>query len=354
MALVTLTSSPSTSSTSLAGIRDEGRVTIQGLATFTSKGNRPRQQRGIPLCWWGNIPAKAHSAVVTPHNRIRFALDFVCYNDDIAFRFNPRFEEGKVVCNTMQNKIWGSEERKHNMPFQLNTKFEIVVLVMAHAFQVSVNGQHLLEYRHRVPYENIQSLEVTGDLLYSAVSYSSSGPSVSASSGSRVVVNQNLVSVQMGPSVAVSSGSGAVVPQKAPITVYNPVMPFQAALPTNFDINGKIIIMGNTAHGADRFHVNLLNRLTRNIHLQVNPRFREGAIVRNTQDRGKWGPEERQISYMPFQAGQSFLLEIRNEGGSFGVYSTGTKLFNYVHRLPFNQIDMIEVGGDITLTFVQY
>lgn len=47
-------------------------------------------------------------------------------------------------------------------------------------------------------------------------------------------------------------------------------------------------------------------------------------------------------------------MEIRNEGGVIGVYSNGSKLFNYVHRLPANQIDMIEVGGNVTLTYVQY
>ncbi|XP_044124868.1 galectin-4-like [Bufo gargarizans] len=138
------------------------------------------------------------------------------------------------------------------------------------------------------------------------------------------------------------------------MTVYNPVMPFQAVFQKHFGRDGKIIIMGNIAYGADNFNVNLLNSRTRNIHLHINPRFREGAIVRNTKTIGNWGPEERQMSYMPFYPGQSFQLEIRNEGGAFGIYSSGTKLFNYVHRLPFNQIDMIEVGGNVNLTFVQY
>ncbi|KAG8553178.1 hypothetical protein GDO81_003305 [Engystomops pustulosus] len=251
----------------------------------------------------------------------KFAVNFICYNNDIAFHFNPRFDEGNViVCNTMQMKSWGSEERKSNMLFNRNTYFDISILVMGHAFQVTVNGQYLLEYRHRVSYQTIQSLQVTGDLSLSCVTFS--------------------------PSVDMSPAPPPYTPGY--------VMPFQAAFTSNFGKNGKILIMGNILPGADRFHVNLLNSRTRDIHLHINPRFREGAFVRNTQNRGIWGPEERQISYMPFHPGHGFQLEIRNEGGSFGVYSSGAKLFNYVHRLPFNQIDMIEIGGDVILTFVQY
>ncbi|XP_044161633.1 galectin-9-like [Bufo gargarizans] len=292
----------------------------------------------------------------------QFAINFVCYNNDIAFHFNPRFNEGNViVCNTMQHKNWGSEERRHNMPFQRNTYFDIAIQVLGHAFQVTVNGQHLLEYRHRVSYQTIQSLQVNGDLnlncvtFYPSVGMSPAPPPYTPGPG--FVQNSFEPPIYAAQKVTVMAAApvlGALTPQKAPMTVYNPVMPFQAVFQKHFGRNGNVIIMGNIAYGADKFHVNLLNSRTRNIQLHINPRLREGVIVRNTQDRGKWGPEERHMSYMPFHPGQSFQLEIRNEGGSFGIYSSGTKLFDYVHRLPFHQIDMIEVGGDVTLTFVQY
>ncbi|KAM3911985.1 galectin-4-like [Leptodactylus fuscus] len=290
----------------------------------------------------------------------RFAVNFICYNNDIAFHFNPRFDDGNViVCNTMQMKSWGTEERTHNMPFQRNAYFDISILVLGHSFQVTVNGQYLLEYRHRVSYQTIQSFQVTGDLNLSCVTFSPSVDMLPAPPPYTPGYVQNsfappMYGAPMAPSMAVPPVFGIPNPQKPPMTLYNPVMPFQAAFQSNFGKHGKIIIMGNIHHGADRFHVNLLNSRTRNIHLHVNPRFKEGAFVRNTQNRNTWGPEERQISYMPFHPGQSFQLEIRNEGGCFGVYSNGSKLFNYVHRLPFNQIDMIEVGGDVILTYVQY
>ncbi|KAM9324007.1 galectin-9-like [Gastrophryne carolinensis] len=303
----------------LGGISDGTRVTIQG---------------------------QVHSYAKT------FAVNFLCFNNDIAFHFNPRFNEGNIVCNTMQNKSWGSEERKHHVPFQKNTYFDISIVVLGHAFQVTVNGQFVLEYHHRVSYQTIQSVQVTGDVNLSCVTFHPSAMQMSPAPPPYTPVN-TMYGAQMKPSMAMPV-FGAAKPNKSPTIVQNPVMPFQAALPKNFTANRKIIIAGNVHYGAERFHVNLINSRTRNILLHLNPRFNEGTIVRNTQDRGSWGPEERQVSYMPFYPGQNFQLEIRNEGSVFGVYSNGTKLFNYVHRLPANQIDMMEVAGNISLNYVQY
>lgn len=64
--------------------------------------------------------------------------------NDIAFHFNPRFDEGGyVVCNTKQNGQWGPEERKMQMPFQKGMPFELSFLVQRSDFKVS--GESLPE-----------------------------------------------------------------------------------------------------------------------------------------------------------------------------------------------------------------
>ncbi|KAK9394382.1 galectin-9-like [Crotalus adamanteus] len=68
--------------------------------------------------------------------------------------------------------------------------------------------------------------------------------------------------------------------------------------------------MGTIPYSADRFHVNLKNILMGNIALPVNPRFKEGALVRNSFINGCWGSEERNIAFLPFCLGQTFQLEI--------------------------------------------
>lgn len=71
---------------------------------------------------------------------LRFVVNFQnSFNgNDIAFHFNPRFEEGGyVVCNTKQNGQWGPEERKMQMPFQKGMPFELCFLVQRSEFKVS-------------------------------------------------------------------------------------------------------------------------------------------------------------------------------------------------------------------------
>ena len=63
------------------------------------------------------------------------------HDREIAFHFNPRFEEGGyVVCNTKQLGNWGPEERKMQMPFQKGSPFEICFEVDSSVFKVSGNS----------------------------------------------------------------------------------------------------------------------------------------------------------------------------------------------------------------------
>ncbi|KAM4642591.1 galectin-4-like [Discoglossus pictus] len=309
----------------LGGISDGKRVTIQGQVHSHAK---------------------------------RIAVNFVCFNNDIAFHFNPRFDEGPVlVCNTQQQNKWGTEERKNHMPFQKNTYFDLNIIVLGHAFQVSVNGQFILEYRHRVSYQTIQSLHISGDVSLTTVIFSGqqaqmlpAPPPYSATPN----FAQNMFAAHVVQSTMMQPVCQVPMNKRGPVTISNPVMPFQSVIQGNMTRNRNIIIVGTVPYGADKFKVDLVNSMTRNTYLHINPRFREGALVRNTQDRGNWGPEERAISYMPFAPGQGFQMEIRNEGSHFGVYVNGAKSFTYVHRLPPNQIDMIEVSGDVNLSYVKY
>uniref|UniRef100_A0A8D0BCC3 Galectin n=1 Tax=Salvator merianae TaxID=96440 RepID=A0A8D0BCC3_SALMN len=66
-------------------------------------------------------------------------------NGDIAFHFNPRFDEARrvVVCNTQQKGHWGTEERTAHMPFQPNNFFEITINVKSYCYQVMLQWSNL-------------------------------------------------------------------------------------------------------------------------------------------------------------------------------------------------------------------
>jgi galectin-4 len=113
--------------------------------------------------------------------------------------------------------------------------------------------------------------------------------------------------------------------------------------------------------------------------LHINPRIGEGAVVRNSLLNGSWGSEERKLSYNPFGPGQFFdvslgplphplqsrvlpsltltplpQLSIRCGTDRFKVYANGQHLFDYAHRFSaFQRVDVIEIHGDVTLSYVQ-
>ncbi|KAI4566198.1 hypothetical protein MJG53_014875 [Ovis ammon polii x Ovis aries] len=105
----------------------------------------------------------------------RFEVNFqMGINDtnNIAFHFNPRFEEGGyVVCNTRQLGNWGPEERKIQMPFQKGNLFEICFQVDSSSFKVTVNRSIFQDYVHRVPFDQVNAISISGCVHVSYITF---------------------------------------------------------------------------------------------------------------------------------------------------------------------------------------
>lgn len=104
----------------------------------------------------------------------RFMVDLYTSTGDLAFHFNPRFnEDGRkvIVRNTCISNKWGKEERDlTHFPFVQGQPFEIKILCTNQAFKVAVNNAHLLEYRHRITdLRSIKRLNVFNDVTLSSV-----------------------------------------------------------------------------------------------------------------------------------------------------------------------------------------
>ncbi|NP_001075807.1 galectin-3 [Oryctolagus cuniculus] len=107
-------------------------------------------------------------------NANRLALDFKRGND-VAFHFNPRFNENNrrvIVCNTKVDNNWGREERQTTFPFEIGKPFKIQVLVEPDHFKVAVNDAHLLQYNHRMRnLKEINKLGISGDIQLTSASH---------------------------------------------------------------------------------------------------------------------------------------------------------------------------------------
>ncbi|XP_015686805.1 galectin-4-like, partial [Protobothrops mucrosquamatus] len=84
-------------------------------------------------------------------------------------------------------------------------------------------------------------------------------------------------------------------------------------------------------------------------------RMGEKTVVRNSFLNGCWGPEERDLPFNPFQPGQNFELSVRCGNHRFKVYVNGQPSFNFAHRYHnFQQINTLQIDGDVVLSYVQY
>ncbi|KAK7830038.1 hypothetical protein U0070_003493 [Myodes glareolus] len=284
-------------------------------------------QEGLQITIQGTIHAFA--------NRIAVNFQTGFSGNDIAFHFNPRFEDGGyVVCNTKQKGHWGPEERKMQMPFQKGMPFELCFLVQRSDFKVMVNKNFFTQYMHRVPYHLVDTIAVSGSLDLSFITFQNSAAPV-----------QSVFST-------VQFSHPGQFPQNPRGRKPKPV-PFFTSIPSGFYPSKTILITGTVLPNAKRFHINLRSGMDIAFHL--NPRLNENVVVRNTQINSSWGPEERNLSgKMPFHRGQSFSVWILCEGHCFRVAVDGQHLCEYLHRLKhLPAINGLEVAGDVQLTHVQ-
>ncbi|XP_077606055.1 galectin-9 isoform X1 [Crocuta crocuta] len=315
------------------------------------------------------------------NNGTRFAVNFHSgpSDNDIAFHFNPRFEEGGyVVCNTKQNRSWGTEERKMHMPFQMGIPFELCFLVNSCDFKVTVNGNHFLQYSHRVPFHRVDTISVSGavNLSYIGFQNTRAAPIQPVFSGvqfsqtacfpprprgrkpkSPGVWPANTAPVTQTVIHTMHSTPGQMFPNSIipPVVLPNPAypMPFFTSIPGGLYPSRNIFVSGTILPSAQRFHINL--RSGSDIAFHLNPRFDENVVVRNTQINSLWGAEERSLPRkMPFIRGQSFSVWIMCESHCLKVSVDGQHLFEYYHRMKnLPAINSLEVAGDVQLTHVQ-
>nr|XP_010340330.2 galectin-9 isoform X3 [Saimiri boliviensis boliviensis] len=252
------------------------------------------------------------SGTILNSSSTRFSVDFQTgfSGNDIAFHFNPRFEEGGyVVCNTKMNGSWGPEERKRELPFQKGMPFHLCFLVQSSDFKP---------------------------------------PGVRPANPAPIT--QTVIhTVQSIPGQMFSNP--AISPMMYPHPAYP--MPFVTTIPGGLYPSKSIILSGTVLPSAQGFHINLC--CGSHIAFHLNPRFNENAVVRNSQINNSWGSEERSLPRkMPFTRGQSFSVWILCEGHCLKVAVDGQHLFEYYHRLwNLPDINRLEVGGDIQLTHVQ-
>ncbi|KAA0702125.1 Galectin-5 [Triplophysa tibetana] len=104
--------------------------------------------------------------ISTYPKRIQFNLR---HRFGIAFHFNPRFDENRILCSTWDGN-WGKEEFHGSMPFKPGQPFEVKIYCTDSGYSVSVDGHQMYTYKHRLmELYKIDVLDIRGDLQLTSV-----------------------------------------------------------------------------------------------------------------------------------------------------------------------------------------
>lgn len=248
----------------------------------------------------------------------RFQFDLGCGSStkpraDIAFHFNPRFRNSpSIVCNSLQQGSWGREEKLDQMPFRQGASFETIILIHEDVFKVAVNGGHILEYKHRIPLERVDTFCISGKVKIHAIGYV--------------------------PSSAIFSESGDLS------------IPYKGSILKGLRSGQHITIKGHISLFPHSFTINLRCSQSENIALHLNARMKSSMLIRNSYLSESWGPEELELPFFPFSAEKYFEIIILCQAHQFKIAVNGAHLLDYRHRVQdLSSINQLEVLGDLEL-----
>ncbi|KAL7380308.1 hypothetical protein ABVT39_015563 [Epinephelus coioides] len=276
----------------------------------------------------GPIPGGLHPGEIiiiqgtVPPDADRFQIDLSngCSTkprSDVALHFSPRFKGSPcVVCNTLLQESWGKEETLHQLPYKRGAPFETIILVHEDVFKVAVNGTHLLEYKHKIPLNRVDTFSISGKVRVHAIGYI--------------------------PNSAIYSESGDLS------------LPYKGSILKGLSPGQHITIKGQVSMYPHSFTVNLRNSRTENIALHLNPRMKSGLFIRNSYLSESWGQEERELPFFPFSSGEYFEILVLCQPHQFKLAVNGSHLFEFRHRVQdLSSIDQLEIMGDLELNDVK-
>ncbi|KAL5008804.1 hypothetical protein ScPMuIL_014385 [Solemya velum] len=327
-----------------------------------------------------------------PHEE-GFAINLTCGGrlepqEDTALHFNARFNEFRVIRNSLEYGNWGSEECHGSFPFKMGVLFEVVIDVNYQYYKISVDGRHFCDFRHRIPIQRVNTVTVEKGIQINFVRYDGFPGGVPAGAA----YNPPSVPISYFPAGGVPrypDGSqpinnpcfpagGAYNPPSVPVSCFpaggvpiypvgnqpinNPPIPCTTLITGGLYSGIMINISGVLYPHCCQFVVNLQCGQysdAADIALHFNARVNHGGVynqvIRNSRRSGQWGQEEKHASYFPFSPNSNFDILILCEQNSFKIAVNNQHFTEFAYKiLPLQIIDHLHINGDIRLTQIRF
>uniref|UniRef100_A0A9J8CEG5 Galectin n=1 Tax=Cyprinus carpio carpio TaxID=630221 RepID=A0A9J8CEG5_CYPCA len=257
----------------------------------------------------------------------------------VALQINPRYQmlwvgPDYVVHNTRQNEKWGWEERKYETPFPRGQMFSLQILVTKESYKILANGKEFSVYKHRIPFLNVDRICVVGmvELSFVTVHY--------------LAVRNKIKNQSLSYAPSYDRCITACITSHHERTV-----PYKTIIHGGLQIGKCIIIQGVIKPQAKRVVFSLRHRT--GIAFDYSLCFDENVVVCSSYEDGKWGNKE-QSGLKVFNRGKTFQVIICCSPDNYEVFVNGNQTHTYSHRYTnLEEIDVLEVSGDVQLGFVQ-
>jgi hypothetical protein len=300
------------------------------------------------------ITVRGSSSSEHPH---RFAIDLCCgllvqgdHQDNKALHFNPRFIKKKglfgsadedIVLNSLVNNKWGPEERFRNI-LQPDGPFTIRILILQSYFKIAVNGKHLADFVHRIPFASINTIFISGAAKIDVIEFE--GNFVESTQ----TANNEPVAIGHGTYPAPPTG-----PSPDAI-IRKPDVPFVHSFrPGSLDHTKTISLTATPKMHATGFTFNLMKSGDYFFHLRVDfPHGKSaGALVRNHCINNRWAAEERVASGFPFTQGITFDMKITLGSEFLTAELDGQRIFTFNYRpgIHLNEVNIVSITGDLNI-----
>lgn len=282
--------------------------------------------------------------VVLP-DALGFAINLACgagNTPDLAFHLNPRLDRNFVARNSRVKGSWGEEENAAlgGSPLKRGQPFQIIILVTATGFKVSVNEMHFCNFQFRMPLSKVCRLEVHGDIILSTIKHT------------RLEVYPDRSLSALPEHTFTTIPTDHAVPWNSEIMEKENL--FIGRFKPNLSSGMEITIRGKMKLLPQSFYINLQQGCQLwphpNVHFHLNPRFvsedSEHVVIVNGWMRGSWGSEQR-YTRCRFRPGEEFTIVIYVEEQRYRVMVNGLQQAAMFHRAPASLVDTLVVRGDV-------